>query len=235
MSSSRSRRARLGDIDAVCLDAHGVLLLPDPEALRAGLADFGLAPSDDTCRLAYYEMGVLLDEPEVDYDRLNRSFAAALGVPTEHQQVAAAALRDVVLSTSWVPAAGTADAIARLVSSGLGIVVISNTSHGEIEGLLARVGVCEVGKSVGGVTAVLDSVKVGIRKPDPAIFRLALDELGTSPERTVHVGDSLRDDVDGALAVGMRAVHIDPLERCDRKDHDHAASVSAWVETIMTR
>jgi putative hydrolase of the HAD superfamily len=51
------------------------------------------------------------------------------------------------------------------------------------------------------------SDEVGVYKPDPAIFRHALDGLGgVAPERAAHVGDLRRTDVAGARAVGMTAV-----------------------------
>ncbi len=45
-------------------------------------------------------------------------------------------------------------------------------------------------------------------KPDPEPFHRALDDLGVSPERAVHVGNSLRTDVAGARAAGLRAAWI---------------------------
>ncbi|WP_438388548.1 HAD family hydrolase [Actinopolyspora saharensis] len=49
---------------------------------------------------------------------------------------------------------------------------------------------------------------VGAEKPDPAIFRHALDEAGVPAERAVHVGNRLDTDVRGAAAVGIRSVWI---------------------------
>lgn len=46
----------------------------------------------------------------------------------------------------------------------------------------------------------------GLRKPRPEIFRAVLDRLGVGPERAVHVGDHLRDDVGGAQSLGLRTV-----------------------------
>lgn len=51
------------------------------------------------------------------------------------------------------------------------------------------------------------SDEVGVYKPDPVIFRHALDGLGgVAPGRAVHVGDLVRTDITGARAVGMTAV-----------------------------
>jgi len=70
--------------------------------------------------------------------------------------------------------------------------------------------------------ATVFSSEVGVRKPDPRIFRQALDRLGTNPVGTVFVGDRLYDDVSGAQAVGMRGIlthqfrqEVDPAYRPD--------------------
>lgn len=54
--------------------------------------------------------------------------------------------------------------------------------------------------------AVVTSAAVGAAKPDPAIFRHALALAGAVPERAMHVGDSLAEDVEGARACGIEAV-----------------------------
>lgn len=55
---------------------------------------------------------------------------------------------------------------------------------------------------------IVISGEVGYRKPHPLPFRRALEELGVTPEQTVHVGDSLEEDVAGAKGVGMLAVLV---------------------------
>ena len=56
--------------------------------------------------------------------------------------------------------------------------------------------------------AVVISETLGWRKPREEIFQAVLDELGVSPAETLHVGDSLRADVGGAAALGIRTVWI---------------------------
>lgn len=55
---------------------------------------------------------------------------------------------------------------------------------------------------------ILISESVGIWKPDPAIFHLALEKAGVPAADTVYVGDSPVADVPGAKAAGMRSVWI---------------------------
>jgi putative hydrolase of the HAD superfamily len=57
---------------------------------------------------------------------------------------------------------------------------------------------------------LVDSHCVGAEKPDPAIFRAALDPLGARPETTVFVGDSLPRDREGARRMGMPFIWMMP-------------------------
>jgi HAD superfamily hydrolase (TIGR01509 family) len=63
-----------------------------------------------------------------------------------------------------------------------------------------------------GVASYIDiwaiSEMVGAQKPDPAIFRYALDEAGVDPKHAVHVGNRLDTDVRGAHRVGLRTVWV---------------------------
>ncbi len=61
--------------------------------------------------------------------------------------------------------------------------------------------------------AVVISEDLGIRKSRPAIFRAVLDRLDASPRETLHVGDRLEADVEGACGVGISPVWI---TRCVR-------------------
>lgn len=67
------------------------------------------------------------------------------------------------------------------------------------------------GAGLASLFAVLvDSHCVGTEKPDPAIFRVALESLRAMPETTVFVGDSLRRDREGARRTGMRFIWMVP-------------------------
>jgi putative hydrolase of the HAD superfamily len=58
------------------------------------------------------------------------------------------------------------------------------------------------------VDAVVISAELGAAKPDPAIFRAALDRLGAPAADAIHVGDSVEHDVAGARAAGIEAVLV---------------------------
>src|SRR5260370_276049 len=59
------------------------------------------------------------------------------------------------------------------------------------------------------------SGKEGVEKPDPAIFRLALERSGVAPEEAVFVGDHPRLDVEAASKLAMTGVLIDRPGRYD--------------------
>jgi HAD superfamily hydrolase (TIGR01549 family) len=59
------------------------------------------------------------------------------------------------------------------------------------------------------VDAVVGSRAHGFVKPHPTIFQAALEQLGVEPAEAVMVGDSLEEDVEGARALGLRAILID--------------------------
>jgi putative hydrolase of the HAD superfamily len=65
------------------------------------------------------------------------------------------------------------------------------------------------------------SNEVGSPKPDPRMFRVALDAIDTAPEQAVHVGDLLRTDVHGARSIGMKTVRITQVS-------DDAARGFSW-------
>jgi len=59
------------------------------------------------------------------------------------------------------------------------------------------------------VDAIVGSRAHGRVKPDPSIFVAALTALGVSAEETAMVGDSYEDDIEGARALGIRAILLD--------------------------
>ena len=63
--------------------------------------------------------------------------------------------------------------------------------------------------------ALVTSAQAGARKPHPRIYRCALAVAGAPPAHVLFAGDSWRPDVEGPLAVGMRAVHVAREERHD--------------------
>lgn len=91
-----------------------------------------------------------------------------------------------------------------LRDAGLRVGVCSNAAYrpASMRDQLRHVGLSE------SVDAAVFSGEVGWRKPSPTIFAAALEGLGGRAETTVFVGDRMREDIDGAHAMGMRAILI---------------------------
>jgi FMN hydrolase / 5-amino-6-(5-phospho-D-ribitylamino)uracil phosphatase len=83
--------------------------------------------------------------------------------------------------------------------------VVSNF-YGNLEAVCRSSGLASL------FAVVTDSRRVGAEKPDPAIFRAALEALHAAPETTLYVGDSLRRDCEGARRAGLGFVWIAPDE-----------------------
>jgi putative hydrolase of the HAD superfamily len=90
--------------------------------------------------------------------------------------------------------------LADLRGRGLKLGLLSNTAR-DLERFVAHHAL--------DVDAVLTSRAHGKTKPHQAIFRRILELLGVAADEAVMVGDSIEDDIDGARAVGMRAVLLD--------------------------
>jgi putative hydrolase of the HAD superfamily len=83
--------------------------------------------------------------------------------------------------------------------------VISN-ANGTVREKLRRVGLIDF------FDMVLDSHEEGVEKPDPRIFRAALERTGARAERSLYIGDMYHIDVAGARAAGMEVVLLDPAD-----------------------
>ena len=95
----------------------------------------------------------------------------------------------------------SAEQILRMLSSRYRIGVIANQSAGTEErltkwGLMPFVSIC------------LSSTEVGLEKPNPATFQLALSQSGCEPEQAVMIGDRLDNDIRPARLLGWKTIRI---------------------------
>lgn len=81
------------------------------------------------------------------------------------------------------------------------MVLVSNF-YGNVEAVLADFGLRHLFK------AVIESAVVGVRKPDPQIFRLGVEALGMEPTQVLVVGDSMKKDILPAESIGCRVAWI---------------------------
>ncbi len=106
----------------------------------------------------------------------------------------------------WRVYSDVAPALAELKRRGLKLGVISNFDSRLYDALMA----CELDRFFDSVHV---STRAGAAKPDPAIFQAALNYHAVEAPQSWHVGDSLREDVEGAMAAGVNAVLLDRDDR----------------------
>jgi putative hydrolase of the HAD superfamily len=191
-------------VEAVTIDAHGTLVtLRDPVSLlQRALAARGVERNLDgverafRAEVAYYVPRSHEGRDDATLALLRRDcarvFLEAAGADLAPEEFAPAFLEALVFE----PIAGAAAACEALAKAGLRLAIVSNWDIG-LHDQLALLGL------TASIDTVVTSAEAGAPKPDPAVFRLALERLAVAPERAVHVGDSAADE-EGARAAGLQ-------------------------------
>jgi putative hydrolase of the HAD superfamily len=225
-------------ISAVLLDVGGVITTPDHELMGRALEAAGAPVTTEALDRAHYAGMSALDagflaSGTLDWRQYDAAVARSVGVPGDRLADAVAGLQDAWgRIRGWhriVP--GALEGLRLLAQTGVPLGVVSN-ADGTVADQLVTARVCQVGEGHGvPVAVVIDSTVVGIEKPDPRIFELALSAMGLAGDESagvVHVGDSIFADVTGARAAGLRPLHLDPYGDCPAPagDHDHVRSLA---------
>jgi putative hydrolase of the HAD superfamily len=234
------RRAFGAEVAAVFLDVGGVFHLPSHEIVGPALRRAGVAGpiSGEVLDRAHYAgVAALVDWPSGDdgiWTAYEEAYAREAGAPPECVPDAVAEL-DVAFRAEGIwsrQVPGSLDGLRAIERTGVALAIVSN-SDGTLERRLAREGICQVGPGAGvPMSIVIDSGAVGVAKPDPAIFTLALDACGVAPDRALHIGDTVGADVDGALAAGVRPLHLDPYGFCTDSSHPHVRDLATVAAAL---
>ena len=117
------------------------------------------------------------------------------------------------------------DCLARMRGRGLKLAVVSNWDRRLPEILDAL-----------GLARHLDTVTVsgieGVEKPAGAIFQRTVERLEVDAGRCLHVGDSPRDDYQGAIAAGLEAVLLDRRGAFDGTSYRRISSLHELMEML---
>ncbi len=136
-------------------------------------------------------------------ERFRRLFAA-VGAAADDEVVARAAeTYRVGYKKVRQPVPGAVP-LLRLVKERARVAIVSNNL---LEEQQEKLRLCDLDACV---DVLVVSEEAGVSKPDPGIFRIALDRLGCEPEDVVMVGDSWAADVIGAMACGIRPIWFNP-------------------------
>ena len=225
---------------AVFLDAGGTIVLPHRALVAAGLARAGIHITPEAVPGAHYAAVRRLHAAARSAGYFE-ALCAALRVAPVDTPAAVAALEcladrahsgEILWSEPTPQARATIDALTR---AGARVLIVSN-SDGHAAENLRDAGICAVTPGAGSVVAdVVDSTVVGVAKPDPAIFEIALRRAGVEPDDVVHVGDMVSTDIAGARAAGIEPIHLDPHRSCRARDHRHVRSLAGIWRHVAPR
>jgi putative hydrolase of the HAD superfamily len=206
----------VSEVQAVFLDLGGVFYLPDHDRMVGALARLEIEMARERLDEAHYRgVAALRHDPgDNPWHAYNRAYARECGVDDDALDAARAVLlEEFGLGDVWtrvIP--GSRAALGELHDLGVALAVVSN-ADGTVEAQLRADQICQVGPGPGvPVAIVLDSAVVGISKPDPAIFNLALEAVGVDAAHAVFVGDTPPVDVVGARAAGITPILVDPYD-----------------------
>ncbi len=195
-------RALLCDLDDTLFD-HQQATRSALETLRTRDARLQAWPLEELKRrhhelLERFHLEVMAGRLSIDEAREQR-FSALVGGGDASDL--AQAYRDAYME-DWREVAGAAALLRLARASGVPVVVVTNNIVSEQRKKLDRIGMTHL------VDALITSEEVGIQKPDPQIFKAALDAAGVGPADAVMLGDAWQADVLGARASQIRPVWL---------------------------
>ncbi len=154
-----------------------------------------------------------------------RAFSAENGWPIEDEAMARAlAIRDALYRRRFHPRPGAVETLSELRRRAVPVALISMCAPDTPEHWHAS-------ELAPLVDVTVFSSEVGLRKPDPAIYRYATDRLGVDPAACLYCGDGAYGELSGAEALGMFAVLI------REPGVDHAEQLTperdGWSERVI--
>jgi putative hydrolase of the HAD superfamily len=226
-------------IETLFLDAGGVLVVPNWTRVSGALARRGVPVPAEALERADALARRELDTPATmratnDAQRGWHYFELVLkhaGIGLSEATDAALAELKAYHETEnlWEQvAADVPGALARLRALGLRLAVVSN-ANGRLRFLMERLGLAPA------FDVLLDSHVEGVEKPDPRLFRIALERSGGRSETTLHVGDLYHVDVVGARAAGLRAVLFDAAGLYPEADCPRVRSLTELADGLAAR
>lgn len=196
-------------IDAVLFDLHGVIT----SSPWGALARVGAASGRSEEEILAVVIGDYGEDGDHPWHRLERGELSLAAYGREVSDLAAAAGFELDFaalrgfSEAITVHQPVIDRIRQLRADGLRTALVTNNVREMADGWRTLIPAEEL------FDAVVDSSSVGVRKPDPAIFALALERLEvTDPARAVFL-DDVATNVDGARRAGLAGIVVNDVER----------------------
>jgi len=122
---------------------------------------------------------------------------------------------------------GTYEALSMFQGLGFQMHVIGN-ADGVLEQQLIKSNLREF------FGVVIDSHVVQVEKPDPRIFKMALESVNCEPQEALYVGDIYEVDIVGAESVGMQAILVDPFSDWGSVDCERIPDLLTLAEKMQS-
>ena len=195
----------MNNIQAVTFDAGGTLIEPWPsvgEVYASVAREFGIDCSAARLNAQFANAWTIRTGFQYSrdewHDVVRHSF---LGISEVSPQLFDAIYDRFAQSDAWLIYDDVIPTLQTLEAAGINLAVVSNWDDRLIP-LMEKLGLATYFEHI------IVSVAHGAHKPDASIFHLAAEKLSVPVSSILHVGDSEREDVNGALAAGASALRI---------------------------
>jgi HAD superfamily hydrolase (TIGR01509 family) len=218
-------------------DGHGrhqrvAAAMPDlaPAAVEALVADLIQSSRvGDEARSITTEHSVVIPAAEV----LVATSLTRQGLPADAESVARIR-RAMALPVAdrLKPLPGAVELLSEIHALGMRSIIASNTYWRDAESYwedFRLLGMAE------HVHAIVTSVDAGHLKPHPAVFEMAMRAGGVPPERCVVIGNKEANDIEPALALGMRAILVHPDDPVPISSRAHAVAPDLWACAVALK
>ena len=198
-------------IKGITFDFGGTLSLGDldKEAFKNALLEYlrSLGFSGNEARLSKARNGMLErlmkarnHNREIRLEDLYQGMLFKLGLHPEREVIDH--IHQLYIRSFKVELVPGAEEVLEALNEKYSLAVISNAISNVPRYAIERFGLDRY------LSTIVISRDLGIRKPDPGIFKFTLINLGIESNEAIHVGDSLEQDIQGAKDAGMKAVWI---------------------------
>ena len=218
--------------EAVIFDLFGTLVpnmsLSEHRAVLTRMAHVLSAPPDDFAQLWFDTFNErvtgILQSPEANIEYICKK----LGVHVEDTQIRIAAqIRFDLTLRLMKPRADAIETLSHLKSQGYKTGLITDCS-------IEAPTIWESTPFASLIDVTVFSCVVGLKKPDPRIYRLAAERLGVEPHSCLYIGDGSSRELTGAAAAGMHPVLIRDPDEDSTEVHRVDAEAEKWDGPVIS-
>lgn len=225
------------DFSAVLFDFGDTLVtlpIPREELFTRAAQSIGLQLNIEAVRRAYqivdfnhkYSSISIRDRAQF-YRQYNERICEALGISNYFEHLLPAVTNEFSRNRGWV-LFNDSETILKILSLHKVTLGIVANWDSNLPDVVARLGIRDF------FSTIVASHSAGSEKPDPAIFRIALEELSLTncSEKVLYVGNEYKADVIGSRSAGLVPVLIDRVDHYEHADCLRFGSLLEWLSSL---